>query len=691
MSKKEIGFNLKDNEIQAKLATLMLLSQENGGYVIHDDITDEFQIKEDEDNFHIIVVACQALGFKVLEEDPTSLTGNFQEPQEQDEQDSSEPSAPQVVELGGAIIDKSAMKADSTRQYMRDMGKIDLLTREEETKVAQKIEEGTQMMMRGISACPMSIEMILADAQKVKNEEMKIEDLVDGFADSASLVAEVKLKDDKVKPVKVKDKKKNKEDNNSMEGSNEEEEEDVVINGEVPVETIGLIEDDSDSNEELKILGVEDVEIEEDSRFLEQIRQQENMDKIKGAVIAQLDKVNTIYSELKIVVEEKGSDNNEFKNKIIEIAGLLTEIRFTPSKIQDFCKKFDNFLKEIKTNEDEIKRLCVDKGGMSQSRYTQIFVDNETDMTLIEKEIAGGYDFSPTLARYKEHVFLYQKKLQQIEKALKGIKIKEFKTLSRQVRMGERKMSSGKDKMTESNLRLVISIAKKYYNRGMDLLDLIQEGNIGLMRAVDKFDYRRGYKFSTYATWWIRQAITRCLADQSRTIRLPVHLIEYLNKINKITNEQLQLTGKEPDVVYLAKQIDMSVERTASLMKIAREPYSLDASINDENDSTLSDIVEDTQSLTPEQTMIKEQLRTTLDELLGTLTEREAKVIRMRFGLGLGTDHTLEEIGVQFEVTRERIRQIESKALQKLRANPKASVLKFFFEGKLQNFDINGK
>lgn len=687
MAKKENSFNLKDTEIQAKLGTLMLLAQDNGGYVTHEEVMDEFQIKDDDDNFHIIVVACQGLGFKVLEDEPSSLMGEYEDSQEQ-EQEETESGASQVVEVGGAIIDKSSMKADSTRQYMRDMGKVDLLSRDEETKVAKKIEEGTQMMMRGISACPMSIELILADAIKVKNEEMKIEDLVDGFADSASLGEEIKPKEEKPK-AKVKEKKKKKVETDEDDESQIEDEE-IEGSGDVPLDASGLIEDD-DSSDELKSLGIDVEEVEEDSRFNEQIRQQENMDRIKGAVIAQLDKVNSIYEDLKLVVAERGSDNNDFKNKIIEIAGLLTEIRFTPSKIQDFCKIFDKYLAEIHANEAEIKRLCVEKGGMSASRYTQIFVDNETDMTLIEKEIAGGYDFSPTLARYKDHVLLYQKKLQHIERALKGIKIREFKTLSRQVRMGERKMTTGKNQMIESNLRLVISIAKKYFNRGMDLLDLIQEGNIGLMRAVDKFDYRRGYKFSTYATWWIRQAITRCLADQSRTIRLPVHLIEYLNKIKKITSEQLQKNGKEPDVVYLAKQIDMSVERTGWLMKIAREPYSLDASINDENDSTLADIVEDTQSLSPEQTMIKEQLKSTLDDLLSTLTEREAKVLRMRFGIGLGTDHTLEEIGVQFDVTRERIRQIESKALQKLRNNPKAGVLKYFYEGKIIDVDVNGK
>lgn len=690
MSKKD-DFNLKDTEIQSKLATLMLLAQDNGGYVTYEEVIDEFQIKEDNEHFHTIIEACQGLGFKVYEEEPSGLIAEIEE-QKVDEEETDSSS---MVEVAGTVIDKSTVKADSTRQYMKDMGKVALLSKEGETKTAQRIEEGTQMMMRGVSACPMTIENILADAIKIKNEEMKIEDLVDGFADVSQLED---VKEDEVKPTKKKKKEKkvkNLTENAEVEVDCEEDEEETASSSNFDQIENVLENEDDDVSKELKELGLDTMsvdDLEEESRkYTEQIRQQENMERIKGAVIKQLDKVEEIYAEVRQIVESKGSDNPEFKNKIIEIAGLLTEIRFTPNKIREFCQVFEKYMKEIEANENEIRRLCVDKAGMSLARYTQVFADNETDLTLVDKEIEGNYDFSPSLKRYRDHVLLYQKKLRNIEASLKGIKIKDFKMLSRQVEMGERKMTKGKDTLTESNLRLVISIAKKYFNRGMDLLDLIQEGNIGLMKAVDKFDYRRGYKFSTYATWWIRQAITRCLADQSRTIRLPVHLIDYLSKMNKITNEHLQKYGKEPDVVFLAKEIDLTVERTAWLQKISKEPHSLDASINDENDSSLADIVEDTQTLTPEQTMIKEQLKNVLDELLETLTDREAMVLRMRFGLGLGTDHTLEEIGVQFDVTRERIRQIESKALQKLKNNPKSSQLKFFYEGKITEEPKNEK
>lgn len=672
--KQNQALNPQDNEFRSKIATLLLMNQDKG-FITYSDIEEEFSVSVDDDeNFHIITQACQSLNIKVYEEEPNEILTDTQfdvDPEQNAEVE-------KITDVDPSV--------DPLKQYLKEMGSVALLNRPQEIQLAQKIEEGSLMMIRGLSACPLIISMMIEQLNKIELGEVKIEEVIDGFNDTnnsldltviAPVNAEKEKKGKKAEKVMVK-----AVEEDTAEDSEEEATAAELLDLEIDIDDSV----DSDTEENSLLKDFEDMEVEVDSRVSDLIKHQENLDKIRDTIINQLQQIKALHEQSEKIIDKKGFLSNEVQNKQIEIAQLLTQIKFTPKQIDIFLDKFKEISQLIRNQEASVIKY-TEASKMPKARLLQIWNGQETNLELFKKESQGKHAYSTLLRENLEKIEDAQKALIDIEKSLKGIKIPQFRVLQRQVSVGENKMRKGKLELTEANLRLVVSIAKKYNNRGMLLHDLIQEGNIGLMRAVDKFDYRRGYKFSTYATWWIRQAITRCLADQSRIIRLPVHLIEILNKIKKYTNEYSQEHGKEPEASYLAERLDLSIEKVNNLIRISKEPYSLENSVSDDGETDFADIIVDTHNLVPEDALAMQDLKKSIEEALGNLTTREAKVLQMRFGIGLDTDYTLEEIGKKFDVTRERIRQIEAKALQKLKHVSRSKKLRTFFEGAIREDD----
>jgi RNA polymerase primary sigma factor len=400
---------------------------------------------------------------------------------------------------------------------------------------------------------------------------------------------------------------------------------------------------------------------------------------LKEDALARFAKIHRLYEKMKRALTEHGHRSKEYIKVRDQIGNELMNIRFTARIIERLCDSLRGMVDEVRGHEREIMNLCVNKGGMPRPQFIKEFPGSETNMRWVKNEIAAARPWSNPLSRFEPNILEQQQKLLAIQRRI-GIPLKDLKEINKQMSTGEAKARRAKREMTEANLRLVISIAKKYTNRGLQFLDLIQEGNIGLMKAVDKFEYRRGYKFSTYATWWIRQAITRSIADQARTIRIPVHMIETINKMNRISRQILQETGQEPDPATLAQKMEMPEDKIRKILKISKEPISMETPIGDDDDSHLGDFIEDQATLAPNDAAMYASLREVTKDVLDSLTPREAKVLRMRFGVEMNTDHTLEEVGKQFDVTRERIRQIEAKALRKLRHPSRSERLKSFLD-----------
>jgi len=609
------------DERQSQLKLLIARGKEQG-FLTYAEVNDHLPSEiVDPEQIEDIVNMINDMGITVYEKAPDAEALLLSEPVVADEEAAEEAAA------ALATVDAEfGRTTDPVRMYMREMGTVELLTREGEIRIAKRIEEGLDAVRSALSMYPPTYDLMLSHYELSKVGQHRLVDIIVGFIDPNApdeIAAPINPKLAAAAKEELDD-----ESEESEEGNSEEEE---------------ALETGPDPEEAAR-------------RFVS---------------------IQKLHHQVVKALADKDPKDPKTQKLRKKLAGEFMELKLSPKMFDALINQIRHNLAEIRNVEKQVMMLCVRDAGMPRKDFISTFPKNETNTKWLEKHIRAKRKHSAALARLREDVEKQQHNLLALEDRVR-LTIADIKEINREVAVGEAKARRAKKEMVEANLRLVISIAKKYTNRGLQFLDLIQEGNIGLMKAVDKFEYRRGYKFSTYATWWIRQAITRSIADQARTIRIPVHMIETINKLNRISRQMLQEMGREPTPEELAVRMEMPEDKVRKVLKIAKEPISMETPIGDDEDSHLGDVIEDTAVDSPIDAATMESLRETTHAVLAGLTPREAKVLRMRFGIDMNTDHTLEEVGKQFDVTRERIRQIEAKALRKLRHPSRSEQLRSF-------------
>ena len=606
---------------RSQMKSLIKLGKDKG-YLTHSEISDNLPDDMVEgDALDTVISAFADMGIRVYEQQPDAETLLLSDnvPVASSDDDSEE-----EVESALSTVDSEfGRTTDPVRMYMREMGTVELLTKAQEIEIAKRIEEGQREMMSAISACPSTIQQIRELVDKIRANDVTIDTVVDGFIG-------------------------------------------VEANKNFSAAAAELISDDDEEEEGDEDGGANALNTKQ-------------LEALKGQALEKFTAIEKHFDKMRLAFGRDGYLSTPYNKAQEAITNDLMSIRFTAKTVDKLCDSLRSQVESVRKIERKIRALCINRIGMEPNFFITNFPGHETNLAWSEELLKGKHAFNLLLERNLPALQELQNQLIELQSQV-VLPLVDLKEIHRQMIAGESKTRDAKKEMTEANLRLVISIAKRYTNRGLQFLDLIQEGNVGLMKAVDKFEYRRGYKFSTYATWWIRQAITRSIADQARTIRIPVHMIETINKMNRISRQILQETGSEPDAAVLAEKMEMPEHKIRTIMKIAKEPISMETPIGDDEDSHLGDFIEDGNTMTPAEAALHTGMQDIVKDVLDSLTPREAKVLRMRFGIEMTTDHTLEEVGKQFDVTRERIRQIEAKALRKLRHPSRSEKLKSFLE-----------